>query len=108
MARRLKRKKSISSSKAREDLELFIQSRKLQGVKKIKHTIAIPDYRLKPWERGHGISKTSDMSNCLPCTLDDPSERIALSRQYPIAPAYNKGAYQVISKTDIQTAGKKV
>lgn len=27
---------------------------------------------------------------------------------YTIAPAYSKGAYQVISKEDVKTAGKKV
>jgi len=29
-----------------------------------------------------------------------------ISKQYPVAPAYNKGAYQVISNNDIKHIGK--
>ena len=34
-------------------------------------------------------------------------ERLEISRQYTIAPAYNKGAYQVVPKNEIQSIGKK-
>ena len=35
-----------------------------------------------------------------------PEERRRSSSQYTIAPAYNKGAYQVIPKKDIKYIGK--
>ncbi len=35
-----------------------------------------------------------------------PEERRRISSQYTIAPAYNKGAYQVIPKKDIKYIGK--
>ena len=38
----------------------------------------------------------------------DDRERLAISSQYSIAPAYNKGPYMVIAKEDLKTAGKKV
>lgn len=38
----------------------------------------------------------------------DEQERLEISRQYTIAPAYNKGPYMVVSGSDIKTAGKKV
>jgi len=35
-------------------------------------------------------------------------ERLAISKQYSIAPAYNKGPYMVVAREDLKTAGKKV
>ena len=35
-------------------------------------------------------------------------ERIEISKQYTIVPAYNKGPYMVVSKTELKTAGKKI
>jgi len=35
-------------------------------------------------------------------------ERIEVSKQYSIVPAYNKGPYMVVSKDDLKTAGRKV
>ena len=35
-------------------------------------------------------------------------ERIAISKQYTIVPAYNKGPYMVVGKEDLKTAGRKV
>lgn len=35
-----------------------------------------------------------------------PEERRRISSQYTIAPAYNKGAYQVIPKDDIKHIGR--
>ena len=36
----------------------------------------------------------------------DNRELLEISSQYTVAPAYNKGAYQVISKTNIKDIGK--
>jgi hypothetical protein len=43
-------------------------------------------------------------------TIDHKSqmERIEVSKQYSIVPAYNKGPYMVVSKEDLKTAGRKV
>ena len=38
----------------------------------------------------------------------EEKERLEVSRQYSIAPAYNKGPYMVVNKSDLKTAGRKV
>lgn len=38
----------------------------------------------------------------------EQAERLEISKQYSIVPAYNKGPYMVVSKEDLKTAGKKV
>lgn len=48
-------------------------------------------------------SRTSLVGNCEK-TNDDYKKEI--SKNYPVAPAYNKGAYQVISNTNIEDIGK--
>ena len=35
-------------------------------------------------------------------------ERIEISKQYTIVPAYNKGPYMVVSKKELKTAGRKI
>jgi len=39
-------------------------------------------------------------------TEDHRQERLAISSQYTIAPAYNKGAYQVIAKDNVKDIGR--
>ena len=41
-------------------------------------------------------------------TTPDNRWKIEASKQYTIAPAYNKGPYMVVAKEDIKTAGRKV
>ena len=41
-----------------------------------------------------------------PCTGEDTSYKQEISSKYTIAPAYNKGAYQVISKDSVKDIGK--
>ena len=41
-------------------------------------------------------------------TKPDNSWKIEVSKRFTIAPAYNKGPYQVIAKEDIKTAGRKI
>ena len=36
----------------------------------------------------------------------DNSWKVEESKKYPVAPAYNKGAYQVIAKSNIKDIGK--
>jgi hypothetical protein len=41
-------------------------------------------------------------------TKPDNSWKIEVSKNWTIAPAYNKGPYMVVAKEDIKTAGRKV
>ena len=41
-------------------------------------------------------------------TKPDDSQKIEASKNWTIAPAYNKGPYMVVAKEDIKTAGRKV
>jgi len=41
-------------------------------------------------------------------TWKEQQERLEISKQYSIVPAYNKGPYMVVSKDELKTAGKKV
>lgn len=43
-------------------------------------------------------------------TIDhkERQERLEISKQYSIVPAYNKGPYMVVGKEDLKTAGRKV
>lgn len=38
----------------------------------------------------------------------EQAERIEISKQYSVVPAYNKGPYMVVSREELLTAGKKV
>jgi len=51
-----------------------------------------------------------ELSNkiCHGGTKPDNSWRIEASKNFTIAPAYNKGPYMVIAREDIKTAGRKV
>ena len=41
-------------------------------------------------------------------TKPDNSWKIEASKNFTIVPAYNKGAYMVVNKKDLKTAGRKV
>tara|TARA_B100000945_G_scaffold115236_1_gene91485 strand:+ start:1901 stop:2227 length:327 start_codon:yes stop_codon:yes gene_type:complete len=41
-------------------------------------------------------------------TKQDNSWKIEESKKFTIVPAYNKGPYMVVSKSDLKTAGRKV
>ena len=41
-------------------------------------------------------------------TKPDNSWKIEASKNFTIAPAYNKGPYMVVNKSDLKTAGRKV
>lgn len=62
------------------------------------------EYNLRDPER------TSPTSDKIPAngTKRDERYKLTVSSQYPIAPAFNKGAYCVIGKEDIKTAGRKI
>lgn len=57
-----------------------------------------PEKKLDPPKLGNGIK----------INWKEQQERLEISRQYSIAPAYNKGPYMVVAREDLKTAGKKV
>ena len=64
-----------------------------------KHDTTIrKEKKLDPVKLGNGKSTN----------WKEQQERLEISRQYTIAPAYNKGPYMVVAKSDIKTAGRKV
>jgi hypothetical protein len=54
------------------------------------------------------LSNSKNMGNGGTIDHKTQMERIAVSKQYSIVPAYNKGPYMVVSKEDLKTAGRKV
>ena len=52
------------------------------------------------------IPSRMDMGNIDSCTKKDNTEKLKISAGYTIAPAYNKGAYQVITKDNVKDIGK--
>ena len=73
-----------------------------------RHTINIAE-RTMPFEREKTLSDVP-MSNKIGHggTKPDNSWKIEASKNFTIAPAYNKGPYMVVAKEDIKTAGRKV
>ena len=68
-----------------------------------------------------GYYPTTDLSDVQPApilslsntigvggTKPDNSWKIEESKKFTIVPAYNKGPYMVVSKSDLKTAGRKV
>ena len=51
-------------------------------------------------------SNLSSSTNAGKGTKVDNSWKLEVSKQYTIAPAYNKGAYQVIPREDVEHIGK--
>lgn len=54
------------------------------------------------------IKTSTYMGNGKQISWKEKQERLEISKQYSIAPAYNKGPYMVVAKEDIKTAGRKV
>ena len=51
---------------------------------------------IRPYHMGNGGTKP------------DNRWKLEISKNFTIVPAYNKGPYMVVSKSDLKTAGKKV
>ena len=73
-----------------------------------RHTINIVE-RTMPFEREKTLSDVP-MSNKIGHggTKPDNSWKIEASKNFTIVPAYNKGPYMVVNKSDLKTAGRKV
>tara|TARA_B100000809_G_scaffold17652_1_gene15657 strand:- start:692 stop:1081 length:390 start_codon:yes stop_codon:yes gene_type:complete len=63
---------------------------------KIRETKYIPSYK-----------GTSTIVPGVTHTWSDAQERVEISKSYTIVPAYNKGPYMVVPKSELHTAGKK-
>ena len=73
-----------------------------------RYTIDVAE-RTMPVEREQTLSDVP-MSNKISHGGTKPDNRwkIEASKNFTIAPAYNKGPYMVVAKEDIKTAGRKV
>lgn len=93
--KRRKTKAFTKKSKKQKYLEMIEQQQKVfdRVVREVSETEKIPSALLKG---GGGGQKN----------LEWEREKLKISSQYTIAPAYNKGAYQVIGKSDIKHIGK--
>jgi hypothetical protein len=69
----------------------------LQSVPYVRETPDIPS-----------LSNSKNMGNGGTIDHKTKMERIEVSKQYSIVPAYNKGPYMVVGKEDLKTAGRKV
>ena len=100
--RRKKKKKTASVLEAERQHEKFL---KKMGVKR---SVAQPGSASALGAEGQGFK--SSHSDQLPLSNDIPvgvtPKRKIHEHNFTIAPAYNKGAYQVISKKDIKDIGR--
>tara|TARA_B100000900_G_C20365591_1_gene628195 strand:+ start:360 stop:689 length:330 start_codon:yes stop_codon:yes gene_type:complete len=90
-----KTKAFTTKSKKQKYKELVLQQQKTfdRVVREVSETEKIPS--MIHQGGGHGQKN-----------LEWEKEKLKISSQYTVAPAYNKGAYQVIGKSDIKHIGK--
>jgi hypothetical protein len=81
----------------------YTQSYRVQPKPKVRETQEVPSIQPTPKSTnsvpGNGGTKRN---------WKEQQERLEISKQYSIVPAYNKGPYMVVSKDELKTAGKKV
>lgn len=82
----------------------------IHGIKpkkeKMKHTVFVPPKTVND-DRIEEIKKfKSVLSNSGDCTLPNKEHTKEAKSKYTIAPAFNKGGYQVIPSSDIKHIGK--
>ena len=81
----------------------YTQSYRIQPKPTVRETEEVPSLSTKPKSTnsvpGNGGTKRD---------WKEQQERLEISKQYSIVPAYNKGPYMVVSKEELKTAGKKV
>ena len=92
-----------SLKKAREDHAEYLKSLGYKKVPKSEYT-AFNDINTLNADR---IRKTKVVENrTVPHMGNGAPKRKRIEHNFTVAPAYNKGAYQVISKEDIKDIGK--
>ena len=72
----------------------------------MNHTKPKPNARLEEIRAFNEKYPSWQGDKVAPCTIEDDSYKQEISSKYTIAPAYNKGAYQVISKDSVKDIGK--
>ena len=72
----------------------------------MNHTKPKPNARLEEIRAFNEKYPSLQGDKLAPCTIEDVSYKQEISSKYTIAPAYNKGAYQVISKDSVKDIGK--
>lgn len=64
------------------------------------------EFRPTWWQRKTTEYKSAPFRPHIPKKFEDTSYRQEVSSKYTVAPAYNKGAYQVIPQDDIENIGR--
>ena len=99
-SRKRKRKKSASLLKAEKEHSKYIEG---LGLTKVKNTTIAPPLKTEQNLNTIKDEKSIDEYDWSPCIQ---KKKLRTTKTYTIAPAYNKGAYQVISKQHIKDIGK--
>ncbi len=60
----------------------------------------------KNFKQVEKLDKIPSIKSTGHCTVADNSWKVEASKKFTVAPAYNKGAYQVIPKGDVKWIGK--
>lgn len=93
--------KAARLEKAKQQYAKFLMSVGYTGEKGSQARFPIPDYNCDR----NGVSPTSN-SIAGGGTKKDTTYKIEESKNYTVAPAFNKGGYQVVSKQDIKDIGR--
>ena len=102
--KRKKRKKSKSLREAERKHEKYLK-RIMGSSSEVSGTSAVREYQGGTQHPAKGsIPFLPPTSNVIPVGV--AAQRKAPNHSFTIAPAYNKGAYQVISKRDIKDIGR--
>ena len=112
----------------KEDLRLYNKQMKKMNMK--KHMLSLDDYikyrfgllkskqtniigsyepeKVYHRETSSYPSANTKLGNGGTINHREQQERLEISKQYSIVPAYNKGPYMVVGKEDLKTAGRKI
>jgi len=95
-------KKAERLAQAKRELEKTLKRVGYTGKGKTYRS-PIPSYKVED----RGLPPTSDVICAIKSSTQlAKEERIERSKKYTVAPAYNKGAYQLRSKSDIKDIGR--
>ena len=104
-----KQMKKIGMKKYMLSLDDYIKYR--FGLLKSKQTNIIGSYepeKVYHRETPSYPSANTKLGNGGTINHREQQERLEISKQYSIVPAYNKGPYMVVGKEDLKTAGRKI
>ena len=100
--KRKKQKKSKSLLAAEQKHAKYLKKMRIDS----RSSVGLEQRPSKPWVTGSSPveSTIAPLSNNIP-TGQTPKKKI-LPHNFTIAPAYNKGAYQVITKSNVKDIGR--